>query len=151
MIPPLEDGVLPEGIHECTFEELERAFGQFQRSDWRINLTVKLKAYLAEARNSGLLTAAIIDGSFVTIKDEPEDIDLIVVLKPDVSWDSLRPFEYNAVSKRMIKQMYRFDAYVYVEGSELYQKMLEFFMRVNAEKHHGFTERARKGVLRVQL
>ena len=151
MIPPLEDGVLPKGIHECTFEELERAFGQFQRSDRRINLIAKLKAYLDEARNSGLVIAAIIDGSFVTIKDEPEDIDLIVVLKPDVPWDSLRPFEYNAVSKRMIKQMYRFDAYVYVEGSELYQKMLEFFMRVNAEKHHGFTERTRKGVLRVQL
>ena len=91
MIPPLEAGVLPEGIHECTFEELERAFGQFQRSDRRINLIAKLKAYLDEARNSGLVIAAIIDGSFVTIKDEPEDIDLIVVLKPDVPWDSLRP------------------------------------------------------------
>jgi len=76
---------------------------------------------------------------------------LIVVLKPDVPWESLRPFEYNAVSKRMIKQMYRFDAYVYVDGSELYQKMLDFFMRVNPEKNHGLTERTRKGVLRVQL
>ena len=69
MIPPLEDGVLPEGIHECTFEELERAFGQFQRSDRRINLIAKLKAYLDEARNSGLVIAAIIDGSFVTEHD----------------------------------------------------------------------------------
>ncbi len=76
---------------------------------------------------------------------------MIVVLKPDVPWESLRPFEYNAVSKRMIKQMYRFDAYVYVDGSELYQKMLDFFMRVNPEKNHGLTERTRKGVLRVQL
>ena len=112
MIPSLEDGVLPEGIHECNFEELDRAFGQFQRSDRRVNLTAKLKAYLNEARSSGLVIAVIVDGSFVAIKDEPEDIDLIVVLKSDMPWDSLRPFEDNAISKRMIKQMYRFGAYV---------------------------------------
>ena len=151
MIPPLEDGVLPEGIHECTFEELERAFGQFQRSDRRINLIAKLKAYLDEARNSGLVIAAIIDGSFVTIKDEPEDIDLIVVLKPDVPWDSLRPFEYNAVSKRMIKQMYRFDAYAYTEHDPRFHQMLDFFQTVNPEKHHNLTSRTRKGVLRILL
>src|SRR5437867_1042247 len=115
MIPQLEDGVLPEGVHDCAFEELERAFGQIQRSDWRVNLTAKLKAYLDEARSSGLVVAVIIDGSFLTAKDEPEDIDLIVVLKPEVPWETLRPFEYNAVSKRMIKQMCRFDAFAYAE------------------------------------
>ncbi len=72
MIPPLEDGVLPGGVHDCTFEELERAFGQIQRSDRRVNLTAKLKAYLNDARNSGVVVAVIVDGSYVTAKDEPE-------------------------------------------------------------------------------
>jgi len=32
MIPPLDDGVLPEGIHDCTFDEIDRMFGRFQTS-----------------------------------------------------------------------------------------------------------------------
>ena len=149
VIPPLEDGVLPEGVHECTFEELELAFGQFQRSDRRVSLIARLKDYLEEASRSGLVVAVIIDGSFVTAKDEPEDIDLIVVLKSDVNWESLRPFEYNAVSKRMIKQMYRFDAFPYPEGSSDYKRLLNFFQDVRPKA--AYTAKARKGVLRVSL
>ena len=149
MIPALEDGVLSEGVHDCTFEELERVFGQFQCSDRRIGLTAKLKAYLDEVRNSGLASAVIIDGSFTTAKDEPEDIDLIVVLKPDVPWESLRPFEYNAVSKRVSKQRYRFDAFPYPEASTKYHELLELFQQVRPEA--AYTSRSRKGVLRVQL
>ena len=55
MIPQLEDGVLPEGVHDCTVEELERAFGQIQHSDRRLTLTAKLKRYLDDARRSGVV------------------------------------------------------------------------------------------------
>jgi hypothetical protein len=117
MIPPLDDGVLPEGVHDCTPDEVTEAFGQFQRSDRRMKLAEKLAAYLGELRRAGLAEAVLIDGSFVTAKDEPEDIDLIVVLKAGTDWDGLRPFEYNAISRRMIKQLYRFDAYAEEEGT----------------------------------
>lgn len=151
MIPPLEDGVLPEGVHECTIEEIDRAFGRFQRSDRRIRLITRLKAYLDDARRSGLVVAVLVDGSFVTGKDEPDDIDLVIVLKPAITWDSIRPFEYNAVSKRMVKLACQFDAYAVVEGDARYQEGLEFFMRVNPDKHGQLTSRTRKGLLRVRL
>ena len=51
MIPPLVDGVLPEGIHDCTIDEIEQMFGRFRRSDRRIRLMEKLKAYLIEAKS----------------------------------------------------------------------------------------------------
>lgn len=149
MIPPLEDGVLPEGGHDCTFEELDRAFGQVRRSDRRVTLTAKLKAYLDDARRSGLVVAVIVDGSYATARDEPDDIDLLVVLRPDIAWESLRPFEYNAVSKRMVKQVYRFDAFAYPEGSPDYQRLLHFFQDVRPDA--AYTTRPRKGVLRVQV
>lgn len=149
MIPPLEDGVLPEGVHDCTFEEIDRTFGRVQRTDRRVTLTAKLKAYLDEARRSGLVIAVIVDGSYTTARDEPDDIDLLVVLRPDVAWESLRPFEYNAVSKRMIRQLFRFDAAAYPEGTLEYEKFLDLYqdVRVDAE----YTSRGRKGVLRVRL
>jgi Family of unknown function (DUF6932) len=151
VIPPLEDGVLPDGVFDCTFNEIDQAFGRFQRSDRRIRLVSRLKAYLDEARTSGLVAAVLADGSFTTAKDEPSDIDLVVVLKPDIPWDSLRPVEYNVVSKRMVKQTYRFDAYACVDGDQRYREALDYFMQVNPDKHSGFTSRTRKGLVRVQL
>jgi Family of unknown function (DUF6932) len=149
MIPPLEDGVLPEGVHECTIEEIDRAFGRFQRSDRRIRLVTRLKAYLDDARRSGLILAVLVDGSFVTAKDEPEDIDLLIILKPDIAWDSLRPFEYNAVTKRMVRQAYHFDVLVHPEGTPGYDFALKLFQDVRPDAD--YTAQKRKGILRVVL
>lgn len=149
MIPPLEDGVLPEGIFDCTFEEIDQRFGGFQRSDQRIKLTIKLKAYLEEVRSSGLADTVIVDGSFVTAKEEPDDVDLLVALKPGLVWASLRPFEYNAISKRMVKQAYRFDVFAHPEDSPQYREVLAFFHDIRPDA--GYTTKLRKGVLRVRL
>lgn len=149
MVPLLEDGVLPEGVHDCTADEVAEAFGRFQRSDRRMKLVEKLVAYLADARRSAQVVFILVDGSFVTAKDEPEDIDLLVALKPGVDWDGLRPFEYNAVSKRMIKQLYRFDAFAYEEGTPEYAKIAELFQSVRPDAT--YTTRRREGILRVRL
>jgi hypothetical protein len=149
MIPPLEDGVLPEGVHDCTIEEIDHTFGRFQRSDRRIKLVARLQAYLDDARRTGLAVTVLVDGSFVTAKDEPEDVDLLIVLKPDVAWDSLRPFEYNTLSKRMVRQAYHFDALVHPEGSPGYDKALSLFQGVRPDAD--YTTRTRKGMLRVVL
>jgi hypothetical protein len=149
MIPPLEDGVLPEGVYDCTFEEIDRTFGRFQRSDRRIKLVGKLKSYLEDVRRSGLVLAVFVDGSFITGKDEPEDVDLLLVLRPDVEWDSLRPFEYNAVSKRMVKQTYRFDVLVHSEASPGFDQGISLFQDVRPDAD--YTSKTRKGILRVVL
>jgi len=151
MIPPLEDGVLPEGVHDCTLDEIERMFGRFQKSDRRIRLIERLKEYLVEARSVTFIKAVIIDGSFAMAKDEPADIDLLIVL--DVSFSpgqELKPFEYNAISKRAVKAAkYPFDLFALVDGSENYHKFLDFFAKVNPDKHAALTSRSRKGMLRV--
>lgn len=151
-IPELVDNVLPVGVHDCTIEEIEAAFGRFQKSDKRMRLTEKLRTYLDEARRSGLLRAVIIDGSYVMGSDEPEDIDLIVVLPAGYTWpDELKPFQYNAVVKQGIKRRFSFDAFPRIEGTEAYDQLLAFFMSVNLNKHAGLTSRPHKGVLRVML
>src|SRR4051794_25704968 len=94
-IPELnEAGFLPEGIHEASLEEVRERFGRFQRTDRRPDLFTKLSLFLAGVRASGLVEAVVVDGSFVTAKDEPSDIDLILVLRPDHDYGAeLRPFE----------------------------------------------------------
>lgn len=151
MIPEFDDGVLPEGVHDCTWEEVEATCGRFRRSDQRIRLTERLKQYLSDAKRSGVVTAVVIDGSYATAKDEPSDIDLIVVRRPGVDTTNLRPFEYNAISKAMIRSLYRFDAFSVEADSPELENRIEFFSQVNPDKPPANTSKARKGLLRVVL
>ena len=144
-IPLLNEwGLLPPGVHDCTMDEIEERFARFQRTNQRIRLFEKLVAYVKEARGTGLAVALLIDGSIVTAKDEPEDIDLIVVLKPEHDFAAeLRPFEYNVLSKRRVRQYYRFDTLVAAQGSPQYQTCLDLFQQVRDR------ELLRKGILRI--
>src|SRR5947208_2455853 len=116
-IPEFEDNVLPEGVHDGTVEEVEARFGRFQKSDRRVRWTERLKQYLDAARRSGIIKAVIIDGSYVTNKDEPEDIDVIAVLHDQFDWtQELPPFQANVIDRAAIRRDYRFDAFAYKDG-----------------------------------
>ena len=83
-IPALnQDGLLPEGIHDCTLEEIKARFGSFQATDQRPRLLARLESFLAEVRAAGLVRSVLVDGSFVTSKADPHDIDLVVVVAAD--------------------------------------------------------------------
>jgi hypothetical protein len=152
MIPELVDGVLPEGVHECTFEELSEAFGRFWRTDQRIRLTARLHDFLDAARRSGIVAAVVIDGSYVTAKEVPNDIDLVVALRPDLDFSvPPPPFVYNVLSKRAIRRSYGFDAFVLPDGGQDYQEWAEFFSRVRPDDPDQQTVRSRKGLLRIVL
>jgi hypothetical protein len=152
LIPELFDGVLPEGIHSCTIEEIEKVFGKFNRSDKRVRLTEKLRAYIGEAQKVGNTVALIVDGSYITAKPEPSDIDLILVLQEnfDIAQE-VSPFEYNIQSKRMVKRLYGFDILPAVEQSEAYNAYLEFFAKVRKDDPEQKTNQFRKGLLRIEL
>ena len=80
-IPPLDQyGLLSAGIHDCTLDELKDKFGSFQVSDQRPKLFQKFVAFVAEAQAARFAHCLLIDGSFVTAKADPNDIDLVLVL-----------------------------------------------------------------------
>ena len=50
-LPSLTDhGLLPEGVHRLTIEQVEMLFGRFQRSERRCRLFAKLKEFLADCK-----------------------------------------------------------------------------------------------------
>ncbi len=152
VLPQLVLGVLPEGIHPGTIEEVDEAFGRFQRTDRRIRLTAQLRELLNDARRSGIVAALVIDGSYVTRKDEPGDIAIVVAIRPDFDLSQeLRPFEYRVVSKRMIRLGHQFDARVLVDGSELYHEAVDFFARVRRDDPDQADLPPRKGLVRIEL
>jgi hypothetical protein len=136
-IPPFnEDGLLPVGLHDCTFRDLDDRFGRDQwvgnrLSSQRSKLFSLFQDYLSKLRKELEVAEVIIDGSFVTAKPDPNDIDLIVVMaeKHDFGQE-LRPFEYNLLSARRVQQSHKFDLRVVPFGGQAYHEAVEFFSRV---------------------
>ncbi|MBO0698100.1 MAG: hypothetical protein J2P46_06885 [Zavarzinella sp.] len=146
-------GLLPPGVHDATLAEVEASFARFQKTDRRLKLFEKLKAYLTELGRTGWPCEVILDGSFVmSLVDEPNDIDLILVLPGD--WDvfrPLKPFEYNVVDKAFTKREYRVEVVVVLAGSEPEARTLHFFQRVRPEwcEAFGWPVASMKGVVRL--
>ena len=134
-----EHGLLPEGIHDCSLEELGVRFGAFQASDQRPRLWQCLQQFVDELRRSRLIGEVLIDGSFVTNLPSPHDIDLILVLPVDHDLlAELTPSAYNALSKTRVRLRFGFDILVVGAESIEYRKAVVFFARVriahNCEK-----------------
>ena len=146
-IPPLDGrGVLPPGLHECTLDQLSEVFGRFQTNEQRVRLTSCLREYVARVRDVELVEYLVVDGSFVTDKESPNDIDLIVVLRADADLaDDFPPFVYNVISKRRVRKEYPFDVLVAADRSEAFDRHVAFFSQLR-----GDTETA-KGLLVLRV
>jgi Family of unknown function (DUF6932) len=147
MIPPFnQHGYLPEGIYDCTIEEVAERFATFQTSDRRPKLWAKLTEFVREVAIWDFIEGVLVDGSFVTAAPEPNDIDLVLVLsaKHDFAED-LQPGAYNVLSKRWVNRRFGFDLLVARVESEEYRRYVGFFQQVRLEPGH------RKGILRIWL
>ncbi len=146
-IPALTTGgLLPEGVHDCTLDEIGERFGSFQRTDRRCRLFERLESFARAAKASSIVVAVIVDGSFVTDKYAPSDVDVIVVLSADHDYDAvLRPMEYNVVASGPIRRLFRIDALVAREGTSEFDRYVGLFSKLRDEPDR------RKGMLRVSL
>jgi hypothetical protein len=127
-------------------DEAEVRFGVFRGSDRRPRLWAKLREFLSEVRASAIVEVVLLDGSFVSGKPDPNDIDLILIVPPSHDFTAdLTPAEYNALSKRRIVRRYGFDVLVARAGSEEYRRYAAFFQNVR------FAPSQRKGIVRLIL
>jgi len=147
MLPPLnEQGLLPPGIHEGSFEEIREKFGSFQSSDQRPQLWSRLAEFIRAAKASSLIKEIVLNGSFVTAKPDPNDIDMIAVVAADHDFDAdLPPYQYNLLAARRVRSRFGFDIVVVRNGSEQFNQAIEFFVQVRQKPG------LRKGLLRIKL
>ena len=144
-IPELDDnGCLPPGVHDCSVAELKDRFGRFQGSDRRPKLIERLEAFVADAQRAAIFAEIIVDGSFVTSKPDPGDVDLLLVLQPEHDFlASLPPAHYNLVSQRRVKRRFGFDILVARSASAERTNYVELFLEVRGRPD------LRKGMLRI--
>ena len=148
-IPELNDeGLLPCGIHDCTMDEIREIFGRFMSCDKRPKLVAKLFQYVEHVKESAVAKYLIIDGSFVTSKEEPGDIDILMVLDESTDFANgivVPPFVYNAQAKKYVKKEYGFDFFVGFENDDSSIRMIDHFKRVKEKPG------AEKGILRLVI
>lgn len=148
-------GLLEPGIHPMTLDQVGELFGAFQSSDRRMKLLGKLRTFVEDVQHVDKRIQIVVDGSFVmACVDEPNDIDILLIFPAD--WDSsaeLRPFEYNVVSKRMVRRLYGFDILTAVEGQEAEAEAIAFFAQLSERWLLEFRIPAEttKGLVRVAL
>lgn len=142
MIPNFrDDGYLPEGLHPVTEAEATLRFGS--GTPGRRRLILRLRRWLALSR----LTRArrfLVDGSFVTAKEEPNDIDAVVLLADDfkqqISDESDAALELEAMLlARRPEEIFA------AEDMRDWNDWVEFFSRTRE------ADGRRKGLLEIQL
>jgi len=146
-IPALNaDGFLPPWIYDCTLAEVRERCGRFQGNDQRSRLFERLEGLFLAMQRSGLFEAFLVDGSFVTAKPAPNDIDLVAVLRPGHNFETdLLMSEYSMVSRAILRRRFGFDVVIAERDSDLYKTYVEFFSRVRDNPE------VKKGILRVSL
>ena len=78
MIPPFNDeGYLPPGLHRATLDDINARFGR--ESELRRVQMESLRWLIELARRAGVLRI-VVNGSFVTDKLEPNDVDCLLLI-----------------------------------------------------------------------
>ena len=90
MLPPFDDfGNLPPGIHPCSMAELVARFGS--GSDERTAEISELVRFIEAAKTAGV-RRLLVNGSFVTAKPSPNDVDIVFLPGTDYPYQS-RPLD----------------------------------------------------------
>jgi hypothetical protein len=85
LIPPFDDdGFLPPGLHPASLQEVAERFGQV--SELR-RVQMESIGWMHDAAKRAGALRLVINGSFVTEVDEPNDVDCAVLIGPDFPSD----------------------------------------------------------------
>jgi hypothetical protein len=141
-IPPFRpDGYLPEGIHQTTEAEVTFRFGTQGRRRRRLALRLRRWIKLARAVGSKRL---LVDGSFVTAKAEPNDVDA-VLLVPENFPDLIAQGLEAAVELEEMFLSRQPEELFPAEDEAVWNGWCEFFSRTREP------DRRRKGLVEIVL
>ena len=142
MIPPFRaDGYLPEGIHRCTEAEATFRFGTASRR--RQRLIVRLRRWIELGRAIGAIRL-LVDGSFVTAKAEPDDIDAVMLVPAGFAQQVEQGVEAALELEEMFLTRQPEELFP-AEDEAVWQGWCEFFSRTREP------DRRRKGLVEIVL
>ncbi|HEV7297880.1 MAG TPA: hypothetical protein VGN72_00825 [Tepidisphaeraceae bacterium] len=142
MIPPFRpDGYLPEGLHRADEAEVTFRFGSV--TPRRRRLVLRLRRWLDLARHVNA-RRFLIDGSFVTAKPNPNDIDAVILLPTDFHSQVLRDLDAALELEQMLLTRSPEELFA-AEDEADWNDWFEFFTRTREP------DGRRKGLVEIHL
>lgn len=140
------EGVLPPGEHACTFAEIRDRFCNIPDYERREYLFGQLQQFIDELKAMEVANDVIVDRSFVTSRvPKPGDIDIFVVVKPEVSLDTLEAKMTRIRGRRRWFRYSDIEIFFDYQNTAHYRNIMEHFRMVD------FDEDIVRGVLKVSL
>ncbi|MFC3833840.1 MULTISPECIES: DUF6932 family protein [Deinococcus] len=160
-IPELDpNGLLPSGIYLVSYLAL---LEKYQDDAIRSNFLNGLTLYMQSLRSLGCALAVYIDGSFVTSKDRPSDIDIVVELPKSNSHEMIKAraldfWEENRWLIRrsdLIAQRFNLDCHFWEPANQTggQNDLIDYFQRLRAKDafDKGLPPDHRKGIVKVAI
>jgi hypothetical protein len=135
------DGYLPEGVYLATEAEVTFRFGSASKQRRRLILRVRRWIDLARRVRARRL---LIDGSFVTAKPAPKDVDAAILLPTDFRRQIAEGTDAAITLEEMIQTRRPEEIFAADEDSD-WEEWIEFFGRTRE------FDRRRKGLVEVQV
>ena len=145
-------GLLPEGVHDCKFEELEELLAT---NPQRSTLWLRLVEFVKWVRSTEQFTCVYINGGFITDKADPEDIDVILQTRASFGPEAFLAMEpFFAEGLDVIFAKYSVHLHFWCEGFPTgvsdFRRFFQY-LRPQDAAPRGLKEGARKGIVRVEL
>lgn len=142
MIPVLrQDEYLPEGLHAASEKEVMFRFGSSTPRRRRLALRLRRWGELCRGVRARRL---LVDGSFVTGKSQPGDIDAVVLLPADFQQQVGRDLEPALELEMMLLNRHPEELFAAEDESD-WDHWVEFFSRTRE------SDGRRKGLVEIQL
>ncbi len=143
-----EYGILPPGVHDCTLIEAQ-AF--LATNGPRSAIWTGLEGFLRWTNELPAPTSILIDGSYVTDKAAPNDVDLVVDLTGCPAVDMQAWNEWWASRHDYAKATFSVDFYPVAAGIGYDFSAFFQYVRMEEALHRGISPDVRKGILRFVI
>ena len=142
------DGWLPEGHHAASMDEVEVRFGGSSGSQ-RATVMAKFKAWTAALKRKGITGMLVLDGGFISSKENPKDFDVLLVYDDSLEETMQSDAEAAALINYATCKEHGFDVFAFARTSLDAPRVL-LAHPLEIWDLDG-TTKSRKGVLEVQL
>jgi hypothetical protein len=141
-IPPFrDDGYVPDGLYRASEAEITFRFGASNRR--RRRLALRLRRWIGLAREVGG-KRLLVDGSFVTAKHDPDDVDAVLLLPNDFE-QQIQAGIAAAIELEEMLLTRRPEEIFAAEDQADWNEWIEFFSRTRE------ADGRRKGLVEIQL
>jgi predicted nucleotidyltransferase len=140
-------GLLPVGVYDCSVQEFEDIFANLPNKDIRRELYNKLIELITSIKRTDIpCYHLLIDGSYVTNKEEPSDIDIAIICDSEFSNMDVSQDQLEVLNSDIIKEKYGFNMFQVFYESESLRNIIEFYQEMEYPNDH-----LQKGILRVRI